>query len=355
MEILPKKFEVLTEQSKSEWKKIIENNYLFSGQKIYKYPNYLKLYKQDKTNNSIEAFYFKRDNNIFFLPYLKSEISIEKGYYDFETVYGYSGPIIKSDNEKFDEQAWNSFFSYCEEKKIICGVIRFDPFIKNNYTFLGKRIDLSYEGKIAIINLKNNLKLPSSVMTRVRKSEKFKIDFKVSPDLKDIAEFEKIYKKLMKEKNAGKNYFFKLDYFENLKKLKENTRLFIIELNKKIIGGAIVFESNNISSIHLSSVKNEYLASGASVYLRYKIIKYYENLNFNYINLGGGTTNDQNDPLFTFKKKFSNETRDYYIGKCLINKNIYEKINKDLENNNKSIDKKYKNYFLKYKYYEEKN
>ena len=44
------------------------------------------------------------------------------------------------------------------------------------------------------------------------------------------------------------------------------------------------------------------------------------------INFGGGKTNDISDTLFEFKKKFSNDTLWFHIGKCIFNKSIYDDI-----------------------------
>ena len=80
----------------------------------------------------------------------------------------------------------------------------------------------------------------------------------------------------MKSKNAKKNYLFDDDYFKKIRKLDDNLKLFLITLNKEVIGGAIALESNNISSIHLSAVKRKYLSTGASVFLRFNIIDFYK-------------------------------------------------------------------------------
>ena len=355
MEKINNNFKILNKNSVLEWSKVLDRISIFSGQKIYKDLSYLIL--NIKNRNTIpEAFFYEKNNKYFFLSYLKSEVRyLSEHYYDFETAYGYSGPITNSSENEFLEEAWGTFKNYCDNNRIICGIIRFDPFVKNNFDFFKKKINLSFEGPIAIQNYKN-LKQSNdsfysgSINQKIKKSVKMNIKFYHSDNLYELEKFKEIYIELMKSKNAKQNYFFDKNYFQKISNLDKNIKLFLISLNKEVIGGAITLESNNISSIHLSAVKKEYLTAGASVFLRFNIIEFFKKKNFDSINLGGGTTNSENDSLFQFKEKFSNEIRKYFIGKCLFNKNIYNKLCDNFQKTLNEKNKNYQNYFLKYRF-----
>lgn len=355
MQTTTEKFKILNQNSVSEWNEILNKISIFSGQQIYKNINYLISNIKDH-NTTPEAFFYEKNNKYFFLSYLKSQInSLNEKYYDFETAYGYSGPITNSNENNFLEEAWLSFEKHCEENKIICGIIRFDPYINNNFEFYKNKMNLSFEGPVAIRNyqtLKNHKikNYSNSINEKVKKSIKLNIKFYCSNNHIEFEKFKEIYLELMKSKNAKKNYLFDDDYFKKIRKLDDNLKLFLITLNKEVIGGAITLESNNISSIHLSAVKRKYLSTGASVFLRFNIIDFYKKKDFYSINLGGGISDSKNDSLFKFKEKFSNEIKNYFIGKCLFNKNIYYELCNNFERNLNNENKAYQNYFLKYRY-----
>ena len=64
-----------------------------------------------------------------------------------------------------------------------------------------------------------------------------------------------------------------------------------------------------------------------------------------YFLLGGGTTSNECDPLFKFKKKFSKELKPFYISGKIYNQEIYDKYSKIWKEQSKDNIK----YFLKYR------
>ena len=65
--------------------------------------------------------------------------------------------------------------------------------------------------------------------------------------------------------------------------------------------------------------------------------------------LGGGINSDQRNPLFEFKRKFSKSKYNFYIGKSIFNKEVYDSICQDWILKNPGKEKIYKNHLLKYK------
>ena len=156
----------------------------------------------------------------------------------------------------------------------------------------------------------------------------------------------------MKEKKANQDYIYKKDYFEKVfSKLNRKFDFFkiYIDNSNNILGGALVLKSAKTASIHLSVTSNVLKKNGASVLLRHEITKFYKNHNFNLINYGGGLSKSPNDSLFKFKKNFSKETKQYFIGKMIINEEIYNNIRKNLKETNQ-INNNYKHYLFFYKY-----
>ena len=84
--------------------------------------------------------------------------------------------------------------------------------------------------------------------------------------------------------------------------------------------------------------------------MRYKVILDLKGQNLKMINFGGGKTNDISDTLFEFKKKFSNDTLWFHIGKCIFNKSIYDDIIVNWEKDNDEKKNIFDKYILKYRF-----
>ena len=75
----------------------------------------------------------------------------------------------------------------------------------------------------------------------------------------------------------------------------------------------------------------------------WKIIEWAKSKDIRWLNLGGGVS--QEDSLFQFKKNFSNLDLPFYIGKRIINKDIYKKLT-NLNSNSTQA----KEFFPQYRY-----
>lgn len=61
--------------------------------------------------------------------------------------------------------------------------------------------------------------------------------------------------------------------------------------------------------------------------MRYALTKWGKEKGYHLIHHGGATTNDENDTLYRFKKRFGKYTEfDFSIGKKIWNKEIYERL-----------------------------
>ena len=80
--------------------------------------------------------------------------------------------------------------------------------------------------------------------------------------------------------------------------------------------------------------------------LHHEVIKWSKINNLNVLHFGGGVTNDEDDAVLKFKRSFSNQTHDFFVGERIINVKKYNElcrnlVNKNLLNDNKLL--KYRN------------
>ena len=115
-------------ESKKDWDKALSRFKKLEKYDFYHEFDYQNLY-EDK-DAKISSFYFEDDENIFFFPYLKKKIN-SSNLSDFETAYGYGGPISSTDNTDFINKAWENFFSYAHREKFVAGLIRFHPLLSS--------------------------------------------------------------------------------------------------------------------------------------------------------------------------------------------------------------------------------
>ena len=85
------------------------------------------------------------------------------------------------------------------------------------------------------------------------------------------------------------------------------------------------FTAGNILHAHLLGSSKKMLELNAGGLLEAAAAKWGKEHGFRYIHHGGGRSSDPNDALFQYKKKFGKNTEfDFYIGKKIWNKDVYD-------------------------------
>ena len=310
-----------------------------------------------KKNSELLFFLYQQNKNYIFFPILKKKIE-NSDYFDFETPYGYGGPITNcSDDKNFLNLSFQKFKQLALKEKIIAGIIRFNPYIATSCINNIEDIKKIYSCKTVILNLIQNHdyerifdNYSKDIKTRIKKN---KNTYFFSNKFDSVKKFSEIYYKRMSDHNAEESYFFEKEYFENIALLNEDFwKIVEIHDNENIIGGAIILQNKKYCNIHLSSSLKEYFKFSPNIIIRDAIIKYCVENKIEILHFGGGRTNEFNDSLLNFKKKFSKELIDYNLGGFILNDKVYL----DLCTNwkKKYLDsaekKKFNNYFLKYRY-----
>ena len=307
--------------------------------------------------NEILFFLSEEKKNYIFFPILKKKIK-ETDYFDFETPYGYGGPITNCPDDKdFLNSSIQKFKELALKEKIIAGILRFSPYLSKNCIYNIRSIKKIYSCKTVILNI-NNEKNYENIFKSYNKDIKIRIkknknSYVFSNEIKAIQRFYKIYYKRMSEHNADESYFFEKEYFDQIGLLKKDFwKIIEIYDNKNVIGGAIILQNKKYCNIHLSSSLKEFFKLSPNIIIRDAIIRYCLDNAIQILHFGGGRTNQLNDSLLNFKKKFSKDTIDYNLGGIIFDEKIYLDFCKNWEKKNSDISekKKFNNYFLKYRY-----
>ena len=328
-------------------------------QDIYFTKKYLKLYESDK-EKALCLFCHEKDKIMLF-PFLRRKIA---DYFDFETAYGYGGPVSNTAEVDWNQRAFGTMHDYLKEHDYLCGFTRFHPLLSNECFVRNKNhcsdedcIQILYDRQtIAIDTSKGeddiwNNQIHSKNRNMIRKAEKNYLEYKAEYDFASYSEFINLYLSTMSRLSADSFYFFDNDYFE---KIKANFRgasfLGTVRFEGKLICAAIFLYSEKYGHYHLEGSDRNYSNLGANNFLLWKTACEMCKLGIHEFHLGGGTNSSLDNPLFKFKKSFSKNEKQFFIGKQIFDLNQYNKICQNWEEHNPDKTGSYRNILLKYRY-----
>lgn len=296
-----------------------------------------------------EMFIYEVGENLIIYPYLINEIKgypLDMKYYDIETCYGYGGPIGNSNDDNIYIKFREVFKAYCKEKNIVCEFIRFHPLI-NNAMIKWQDIEVVHNRSTVTVDLTKSeeeiwkQEISSKNRNMIRKAIKNNLCVEVASNRETFID---IYKQTMSKVRAVDYYFFSDAYYDEIYKVPH------VQLNIKkediIIASAIFMQYKEYLHYHLSGSRQEYLRYAPNSLLLWEAIKYGKQQGMKAFHLGGGLSDSLQDPLFKFKKEFSNNLTSFYIGKCILNKKVYNKLITEWERHHSQSSR----LFLQYKY-----
>lgn len=326
---------------------------------IYFTKKYISLY-EDRHNKALCAV-CKQGSKMMLMPFIRGEVD---NYYDFETAYGYGGPISNTDDLDWCNNAFRGIYVYLKENGYLCGFIRFHPLL-NNQIFVPGEVDSTGEGGIQVlydrqtiaIDTSQNIddiwikQISSKNRNMIRKAEKNGLVYNTDYDFKDLNLFINLYKKTMMRLEADDFYVFDNKYFNVFtEQLKSNSFLGTIKKDGRIICGALFFYSKYYGHYHLEGSDSDFSGLGANNLLLWKAACEMHRLGVRQFHLGGGTSSSKQDSLYKFKKVFSKNEKQFYIAKQIFNTTAYKSIVKLWEDANKDKIEKYGKFLLRYRY-----
>lgn len=305
---------------------------------IYFEPNYGKLYEEIE-NGTLEVFNLKTLNGSVQHMFIKREIPVKinnEKYYDLITPYGYGGPLITKCKEGKKNQLIKEFYinfqRYCEQNKIVSEFVRFHPIIENAPNFKTiytiEKIRKTVGTNIKAYDDPILSEFSKSARKTIRRALKAGVTYRIIERPDDVESFIKIYYSTMDRNNASDYYYFNNNYFnECLKYFRDNIILVEVLFEDVVIASAFYFVYNKIIHAHLSGTHKNYLKFSPAYVIKYATVEWAKENGIELIHYGGGTSNQSDDPLYQFKRKFGKNTEfDFYVGKKIWNMNIYNEL-----------------------------
>lgn len=255
-------------------------------------------------------------------------------YYDLTTPYGYGGPLItelKGKKEALIKDYQQMMEEFVCRHKVVSEFVRFHPLVKNQQDFKSiYPIQASSMTVATRISKEDTFSQQFSRSARktVRKALRKGVSYRIVKGPDDIAEFKAIYFATMDRNQADDFYYFDESYFEKLAaEFKEHLLLIEISYEKKVVAAALYFVYGDIIQAHLSGTLTDYLWLSPAYLIRYAVTQWAQKHRIKWIHQGGGRTNSKEDPLYRFKKRFSQTTDPiFFVGKKIWNNAIYQQL-----------------------------
>ncbi|MBR1796592.1 MAG: peptidoglycan bridge formation glycyltransferase FemA/FemB family protein [Clostridiales bacterium] len=249
-------------------------------------------------------------------------------YYDFETPYGYGGPLCDSAIPENSQKCFlKEINEYAHANGIISQFVRFHPLLMNHEDaplvfetrYLHDTIFIDTESPELIMQ-----NMDSKNRNMVRKAAKNGVTIE-RRSIDQYQDFLPIYFETMEKDDAEEYYFFGEDYFKAQLELKNNACIFYALLEGKPIAAAIMYYNDRFIHYHLAGTHTEYRKFAPSNLLLYETACWASEQGIKKFHLGGGITQDDN--LFGFKKQFNKNGRlPFVIGRTIFNNSSYDKL-----------------------------
>ena len=318
---------------------------------IYFREEYVRLYENEKD----QAFCVicESENELTLMPFLRRRIG---QYYDFETAYGYGGPIFNTDSMEWIEKSLEAIKDYFCSNGYLCGFIRFHPLIKNA-EMCKKTIDVLTDRKTIKIELQHSVEdiwtgqITSKNRNMIRKAEKNGLVYRAEYEYTSLHEFMDLYNHTMHRLNAESFYYFTESYYQHFKNnIAGSGFLGIVSLEGRIIGAALFMICGEYGHYHLAGSDRSLSSLGINNYLIWNTALEMKKRGVLSFHLGGGNSSGDTDSLYRFKKAFGKSENDFCIGKWVFNEDAYRCVCMRWESDHPDLIPVFGDRLLKYRY-----
>ena len=322
---------------------------------IYFREEYVRLYETDA--EKAVCCTVEEDDKCMLFPYLLRTFSFgEQELHDFETAYGYGGPLWNNEDDRFKADALRLMAEEMERQHYVAGFVRFHPLLQNQEGFecIGR---LLAERRTVAIDLDQteeeiwNNELHSKNRNVIRKAEKAGCRFVVDDRFEHLGDFVRLYDATMDKLAADGFYYFTDRYYRQFIEGMAGSFLgCVVDSDNTVISAAIFMQYGPYGHYHLSGSDMSRLSLSPNNFMLWEAAKELRRRGVKRFHLGGGTNSDEENSLFLFKRRFSKSTCQFYIGKLILNPEMYGAVCRDWEQRNPEKTEKYKQFLLKYKY-----
>lgn len=323
---------------------------------IYFEEKYVRLYETEREKAA--AYVAEENDKILLMPVLLREFDNNgTTLYDFETPYGYGGPLCNTPDMNFILRALNGLKKYGIAHHFVAGFVRFHPLLGNETGFdsigtvIPDRQTVAIDTALAEEEMWLN-EIHSKNRNTIRKGAKSGLTFVADHEYSNMDKFVALYEQTMHKLHADAFYYFSSSYYERFRQRVDNGFLGTVWLNGRMIAAALFMYCGRFGHYHLAGSDEAFLAYGPNNFLLWNVACEMHRLGVECFHLGGGINADPHNSLLEFKKRFSKKRYCFSIGKIVFDEQIYRTLCAEWEcmNAGTGKEKVYEKHLLKYKY-----
>lgn len=251
-------------------------------------------------------------------------------YFDWNTPYGYGGPLADVDHftQTQQEQFKEELFALAKSRGVVSQFLRFHPLLQNQHV-CDAAIENVYIKDTIFIDMDTDedllVQMDSKNRNLIRKAIKSGIVIEHDKGSR-IADFMRIYETTMDRDNATKFYYFPREYYDYMKDhMGEETEYFYAFKDDVMVAASIFFYSGDSMHYHLSANLVDYRTYAPTNLILYTAANWGREMGLKKLHLGGGLGVE--DSLFHFKKQFNKNGRiAFYIGRNIFDREKYNEL-----------------------------
>lgn len=275
-----------------------------------------------------------------FYPYIKREIlspSLRQPAFDLVGPYGYSGPW--SSGRVFAHHWFlfrEEFRKEAHVRQYVSEFIRFSPYLPLQQEIFRQLKDvLSWQHlETYAVSLLNKCGYPTGARKNHRRKVKKARENGLFPEFETLVstqsnlfrDFLSLYEATMDRRSASSYYHFPTTYYDALlNALREvQGRIYIVVVyntDKNASAASLILHYRDVLHYHLGGSSEMGRRLGAMDLMFQAVIEYGYQLGAQLLHLGGGLK--PLDGLSSFKRSLSNLQYEWYLGKSILNKELY--------------------------------
>nr|WP_307999864.1 GNAT family N-acetyltransferase [uncultured Merdimonas sp.] len=316
---------------KEQWNQMVKS---IKGYDVFYLNEYVSAFMHEDESNGIPVLlYYENGNDRAVNVVFKRDIAKDDKfagkiegdiYFDLITPYGYGGFLGTIMDYDSLNKAYNK---YCVDNNYICEFVRFELFSDYCQHYSGEVESRTH-------NVVRNLESPideiwmdfkQKVRKNVKRANKYALEVIVDEDGKYMDDFLCIYYGTMKRSEAKDQFYFSKGFFEEIMSMNDNSVMFHVKFENKIISTELVIYGENNCYSYLGGTDSEYFYTRANDFLKYEIIRWAKEKGLHNFVLGGGYGVD--DGIFQYKMNLApHGVKEFYIGRKIFDATTYQKL-----------------------------
>ncbi|CAK0760520.1 GNAT family N-acetyltransferase [uncultured Gammaproteobacteria bacterium] len=263
-------------------------------------------------------------------PTLLDQAGLSAGRFDLCTPYGYGGYVHNvpaAQAKPFLAGFRQAFTERMRAHGAVSEFIRFQPMLRNHLGSEGLLTSLSLHSLNIVLSLDAN---DDEILRRCRasyrqciiKAKAAGLELRQGMTPEALTTFCHLYDLTMRKHNQTGYLNFPERFFTLLARaLGGDLLLFSIENTGKTVASALFLRCGSYLEYFLAASDPEATAEHPNHLLIFEVAKWARSEGFKSIHLGGGS-----ETLVFFKKGFSRDIREYFIGKHIFDQDAYERL-----------------------------